>query len=533
MGRKVSNFKYIKILIPIFFVLILFLISVVIRSPKENENYLNSDATYHILLIVKALSDNPVKTHYFLPIVTLSNSEDKHVSWGATVPDEYGNYYYTSFMPLSFVVPYLWFKTTRLEINEFNLYLFSSILGLLSLISVNILFIKIFYKKLPKHTLILITSLFYMFSPELMHTHGLVYWGQSLFQLIMILQLISFISLTQKNNKLNFIIFVFICILSPMVEWTGYISNLGYIILILLNHFIKKKLFTLDTFKTTLIILISNLLALSLFFFHFLLKINQDDFTSAIKNRFLARNITSPISLKYLLDGYSYSFKYFLVVSLVSAIVLLILKKIKSNIRLKTFITPIILFTIPLIENLIMKEHAIIYTYDRSKAIFIIIFLPLICLYYVKKINKKIAKNISILFIVITFLMSLFYLFNYAHKDNLYRWKDYDLTGNTVMAKYVNTFFTPDNSVLAQDYLVRGYSNLLFNRSIIEVTTIDNALLITEQRRKKYLVYFTPIRKQWQKDIYKTAIIYNLTQKSKKHISVMENLISESEWLSI
>lgn len=531
--KKPANIEHLKISISCIFIAVLFLISTIVKIPKENENFLNSDATYHTLLTIKSLNDNPVKIHHFLPIITLSNNEDKHITWGATIPDKYGNYYYTSFMPLSFIVPYTWFKVTGLEINEINLYIFNCILGSLSLITTNLLFIKIFRKKIQKNILILIVSLFYMFSPELIHTHGLVYWGQSLFQLIITLQLISFISLTKNISKFNFFIFALLCILSPMTEWTGYISNLGFMVLILINHFKKEKIFILNTLKTILLLITSNLLAIFIFISHFLPVVNQNDFINAIKNRFLARNITSPVSLKYLLSGYYYSFRHFLIVFILSMIFLLVTKRVKNYFRIKEFIPAIILLTFPLAENIIMKEHAITYSYDRSKAIFIIILLPLMCLYHIKKINKKIFKIVSTIFITTTFLISIYYLYNYTYKNNLYRWKDNELTGNKIMSQYINTQFTPQNSILAQDFVVRGYDNLLFNRSIIEFVTIENALSIARSKNTKYLIYFIPIRRPWQKEIYKTAIIYDLISGNKKEISIKENKLYESDWLQI
>lgn len=184
-----------------YFLCFLYFFSVYLRIPKnQNQNYLNSDATYHTLLTIKALNNNPIKTSKFLPIITLS-PEDRNIPWGATVPDKNGNYYYTSFMPIQFVAPYLWFKTTNLKINETNLYYFNSMIGFICLLLSNIFFIKIFKKKLPLYFIILSTSFFYIFSPELMHMSGLVYWGQSLFQLVILIQLIIFVKLMAKPTK--------------------------------------------------------------------------------------------------------------------------------------------------------------------------------------------------------------------------------------------------------------------------------------------------------------------------------------------
>ena len=60
----------------------------------------------------------PASEHAFLPIVSLGGDENKYIPWGATIPDEEGNYYYTSFSPAGYFVPWLFIKVFRLEICE-------------------------------------------------------------------------------------------------------------------------------------------------------------------------------------------------------------------------------------------------------------------------------------------------------------------------------------------------------------------------------------------------------------------------------
>ena len=60
-------------------------------------NYLDSDATWHTLLTMQAYDETPISQHKFLPIVSLGGVDNKGISWGATIPDKEGNFYYTSF----------------------------------------------------------------------------------------------------------------------------------------------------------------------------------------------------------------------------------------------------------------------------------------------------------------------------------------------------------------------------------------------------------------------------------------------------
>jgi len=159
--------------------------SVLIRFPKANENFYNADATYHVLLTMKAYDETPISVHKFLPIVSLGQPEDKFIPWGATVPDKFGNYYYTSFSPIGFLVPYLFIKFFHLPFSHNSLYIFNSILYVMCMFLIVKLFIKLF-DNIDKQFVIFIVGIAYLFQPEIMHSQGIVYWHQSLFQLIFI-----------------------------------------------------------------------------------------------------------------------------------------------------------------------------------------------------------------------------------------------------------------------------------------------------------------------------------------------------------
>lgn len=97
--------------------------SIVARYPNASENFQNSDATYHTLLTIQAYDETPILEHKFLPIVTLGGVFDKDIRWGATILGDQGNYYYTSFGPIGFVLPYFFFKLFHLPVAVSSLYL--------------------------------------------------------------------------------------------------------------------------------------------------------------------------------------------------------------------------------------------------------------------------------------------------------------------------------------------------------------------------------------------------------------------------
>ena len=104
--RIQKNAKYIILTLVCLFIVVL----VWQYKYKENYNYLNSNATWHVLLTIQAYDETPASVHKFLPIVSLGDELDKGIQWAEMVADERGNYYYTSFSPAGFVLPYFFFK---------------------------------------------------------------------------------------------------------------------------------------------------------------------------------------------------------------------------------------------------------------------------------------------------------------------------------------------------------------------------------------------------------------------------------------
>lgn len=272
--------------------IMLILFSVVIRAPKaDKQNFYNADATYHVLLTMKAYDETPISVHKFVPIVSLGSIEDKDISWGATIKDKFGNFYYTSFSAAGFVAPYLFVKVFHLPINENSLYIFNTFLYVLSFVFSYKLFKNIFQTRLAKQYILIVVFLIYLFQPEIMHSQGIVYWHHSIFQLVFLIQLNMFLDI---ENKTKAILFFLLCLVAPYIEWTGYISNLGFAIAFLFNN---KTYFRKDeiTIKRESIynfgrISILTILSFASFSLHFVSVVSKYDYAKALYLRFFARS---------------------------------------------------------------------------------------------------------------------------------------------------------------------------------------------------------------------------------------------------
>ena len=74
-------------------VVVMFAISAAMRIAAFDDRniwFINQDAPYAVLLVMKAFAATPVSIHHYLPLVTLGNPMDKGIPWGETIPDALG-----------------------------------------------------------------------------------------------------------------------------------------------------------------------------------------------------------------------------------------------------------------------------------------------------------------------------------------------------------------------------------------------------------------------------------------------------------
>ncbi len=459
--------------------IIIIIFTSVIKYKDYNVNYNNADATWHTLLTIESYNETPISKHLFLPIVSLGKSTDKHIPWGSTIPDKEGNFYYTSFSPAGFFLPWLFMKVFHLPVSEKSLYIFNTTLFILSAL----LWVKIIlfiYEKRNKHTnfLAIIALLLYISAPEILHGMGIVYWHQSVFQLTFLIQLYSYL-LSKKNNKtISKLIFYGTTLLNPYIEWTGYIANCGFALVEFISYWKENKK---KAIKNSILIILLTIGSFILFCSHYLLIVKAKDFFIVLRNRFMARSITNTVSITALITGYLTSFKYVWVLLL-----LFLIWNFTKNKKLECENRIIILLCFfPIIENFIMKQHAISYSYDRMKLIFPISIL--ICEVICNIIeNTKREKATLTIILITTILCSIMNVRSYTN-STAYIWIADYRKDNEKLATYINSNY--EDSVLGiENVSVRGYLNMLFKRGIYEFTNYEKCKNIAQSTNKKYIV---------------------------------------------
>lgn len=501
--------KYIYIYILCIFLCAL---SLFIRQPNyEEKTYRNEDAVYHVLLTMKAYDETPVSEHHFLPLVSLGGEDNKDISWGATVADEKGNYYYTSFSSAGFIAPYVFTKLFHLPISESSLYIFNSFLFIGSLLVLAGLMIRLFNGKLPTPHICLFTAILYLFTPEIMHSQGVIYWHQSLFQLMFFIQLYMYQCFRESGSKKTFALFAILCVINPYVEWSGFVSNIGFFVAELLFSIEtkdSKRYIPLSRVVSASIIVVATFVAAGLFSWHFLSVIPADDFWKALVNRFFSRSIgTSRFSS--LIKGYCTSFGMSLLIALIGIIFVITKDKqtrSKAYSVLKPTLPVLFVSIFVMLENVLMLGHAISYSFDRMKLIvpLTILLLTIVCTFE-KKRTVSIAISIASLILIVC--NSTFY----TNSRSLYSQNAEYLASNREFAKEVLSEYHRKDTLFTQwGCATRGYTNLLWDGGVYEGVSIEEAKPIAERRGKRYIASLDSINHWWNMYEYTECEIFDM-----------------------
>ena len=209
---------------------------------------------------------------------------------------------------------------------------------------------------------------------------------------------------------------------------------------------------------------------------HYLLNIEFSVVIEAMYHRFFARNAISKIAnIKGLIKGYISSYKYLIALISILLFSICLLKKYRQSFfkLLKEYAYPLIFFTIIILENLLLMQHATEYSFDRLKIIFLLIILVFIIIITVNNQNKDDKFFATYILVFITCIAAL-NSYNYLHKNEYISNFKYTAKNNLI-ADYIKANYNYENSILTSPYFVRGYLNLLFDRGIYELVQYNSA----------------------------------------------------------
>jgi hypothetical protein len=471
------------------FVLLAFMLSIAVRLETFTQvtGAQGLEATYHVLWTARALEQSSFESHYFLPTVTMNPELGSPFSWGATVETIGGSHVYTSFPPTGFLLPHFLFSWRSGGVGFLILAFFNSLIGLLTAFVMGGLaravtrWLRGDATVCPRTewTVFTLVSITYLFLRESLVSHGSVYWPHSLAQLPLILgSWMAFRLLLGHRDIPTILILLLASFIYPSLEWTGFVFGLGVSLALFMDWFIRRRNQIPGTFVGNGSLAVASLALLAttlsgvLLIVHFAIAIGIENLLSALARRASARSFDYGAALE-IIPSYVTSFGALVPIAVIATVQMWRKGTLPlPNFRPAYFLIFIVSF--PMLESLIMLQHANQFSFDRLKLSVPLIIL--VTIFFVKMKDR--AKPIYILFTLYFVISSNLQIFSH---DSLY----YKRWGLAVSAnnKIVSDFAADTKSdciLLGSPSQVRGYLNLIFDSDIIEFTSVEELLTLVD-----------------------------------------------------
>lgn len=468
--------------------------SIGLRVPLEDAVYVNQDATWHVLHTLQCYDSMPSQEHLFLPLVT-PGDDARHMAWGATPEGAGGIRYYTSFWAPGFLLAWIFSGLTGLGYTPQMLYWLNSLLLALSVAAACLLVVRLFGPRLGRAAPLLVplTALLYLFQPEVMQSQGAVYWHQSITQLILVCQLYCFSRYQKRWGKIAFYTLSFlIC----QLEWTGYVTNAGYALLMLAWGVPGEEKRPLGR-RFARAAAMGGLSAAALLgiVLHYLQRLPAAALFSALLGSYAVRGdgTRDPV-LQYFVMLFRSMRPLWTLLPILLALVLLLPKARRALPGLLRAYAPwLFASAFPMLENLVLRQHALEYTYDRMKAVYpllIAFFLLLACLYGALE-GVRLRGLALVGACALCLALAGVALADYLRPDNYYVDRDEDgyLVYNQLMAQRLLTEYPREVTLYGFPVPVRGYTNLTFGGGGLELVDQETLRREALARGMRYAVY--------------------------------------------
>lgn len=513
------------------------IISCMVRYPDfETTLWSASDTNYQCLMNAKAMLEAEEGTLSFLPLITFPEETDYGLEYSSGAFDQKtGKYfYYVSFPAFPFAALTLFLKLTGLAVNETSLYLLCSILFCISLLATVNLFLTIFDTRVPdrivrclpdgvdigtlqrfgphcgigRRWVAFITGITYLCSVEIMHSQGFTYWGQNWYMVFFPILCVLFFKIERTKQPTGGVYCAFLVfgLLLLQTEWSGYFALFAFwsVSLFRLMRRREKKYLCLvvgmavETVVSALTFVLVNAGL-----------VGFSEFISVIMQRAEGRSRNAEYTIFAVESALVYSFGGMLLL-LGIYFIWLVVSRTGSSRRIfpeKRYLSLLLIFGIPVLENHLFTNHALQYSMDRMKWYFILNFILLWII--LRLIELKYAG--LIIGYATTVVMGLS-LYSYLYLENDYRWQDERLRASQKLQQYIETDYS--DSVLGQlgNESVWGYSKILFGHGILKGTSIDQMIDRAAKFQKRYAVALNDLDLSYTQKWYSSAVIYDLLE---------------------
>lgn len=443
----------------------------------------NLEATYHVLWTLRALAESPTDAHFFLPTVTLDPVPGNDVVWGATVPTPGGSYIYTSFPPLGFLIPLFVLRLVGGTSDLTSLAVLNSLFGLiaayglaaltrcaaLAAISEQPRLCGLRSRAATGWPVFVAAGASYLFLREAMHSHGAVYWPHSISQTVFIfaswLAFRHFIGVARDWERWPLLTF---CAVFSLLEWTGYVFSFGLAAAFALESRRRgDPLLSGMQLSIVLVTVAAGLITL----FHLMGAVGVDNTLLAFVRRAAARSVLhgwEPLTaLKPLPKQYWLSVGALLPLGLAAWLVLVVPPRRRPS---RPILLLLAITTFPLLENLLMAQHAVQFSFDRLK---VAVPLTIALFTVIARLAPRWRLSAAAAAVVIV-VMSNIPLF--LHQQAAYKpWLE-AVARNDVLVAQLRAENEAACAVYGSTHEVRGYLNLLIGRDMYEFMTPDKLL---------------------------------------------------------
>jgi hypothetical protein len=312
---------------------------------------------------------------------------------------------YTSFPPGATIAYYYIFKIYNgLTQNALSIR-FLQILNLLLLLISSLLFFFTL-KKLSNEQnsfLLFLAVIPFLINVESLHSHHLSIWSHQLFQVILAATLL--LCAYDLNRKI-IIALGLLSFIGAWIEWTSYLLSVAIFIMLIFRS--KKELIANRTFLLSTYIIFSITGGITLLIYYNEL-VGLDRYFTSLLERAGSRTFVDYYSWNDWFKSLFQSYGSWLLATLLLAIIWLPIQ-LKTNRALainKRFFWLIFISSFILIENIMMFEHAIVYTFDRLKWGFVISLIIYFLLSESFDTQSILIRKISILIILSAVVFSI------------------------------------------------------------------------------------------------------------------------------
>ncbi|MBX7094648.1 MAG: hypothetical protein K1X56_08010 [Flavobacteriales bacterium] len=229
--------------------LVLFAFSIVVRQSNFNQplGRHHEWISAHTLVTMKAWAERGGPEHFhFAPLYTFKNVPDKHVGVLGGVEDSNGDFYYVSYPPLAYLLPYYSLKLFNAGFTSANLQIYSLVLHFFTAFMLFLLLIQLTGKKIYTDWLFipLLGFALYLFAPGYLWFHSNVYFVDVLMQFFLFALLLIFhkVLLLEEKPDWKFLSLLFaIVFLSIYTEWLGVFISFFFFLFLFVWSILKKS----------------------------------------------------------------------------------------------------------------------------------------------------------------------------------------------------------------------------------------------------------------------------------------------------